>query len=193
MKKLLRIEAIARTAGSHSRELADFFIELWMAANPNAKVLVRGLSDGHVPHLSQATIEGFKVLSGAPPSHLEPGVQLSDTLISELQDVDVLLISSPLYNFGSPSSLKALIDHVVRDGHTFEVSESGEYLGLLRNRKAYIIIAKSSQLAGTPDEYLDHQTPFLRAALKFFGIADVQFFTLEGTDSPLYCTTNKLH
>jgi putative NADPH-quinone reductase len=43
----------------------------------------------------------------------------SDQLIDELLSSDLLIIACPIWNFGTPSTLKTWIDHVVRAGKTF--------------------------------------------------------------------------
>lgn len=50
---------------------------------------------------------------------MKQAIALSDQLIEELQSVDVLLLSVPMYNFSVPSALKAWIDQIVRIGRSF--------------------------------------------------------------------------
>jgi FMN-dependent NADH-azoreductase len=46
-------------------------------------------------------------------------LRLSDQLTEEVLSSDLLVIASPMWNFGLPSSLKAWVDDIVRRGKTF--------------------------------------------------------------------------
>ncbi len=173
MRTLLRIDASARRDGSHSRRLADYLEAGWRRGHAKTRVVRRDLARTPPPHLSQATIEAF----GAAPGDADAAA-LSDTLIAELQSADDLLISSPLYNFGLPSPLKAYIDHVVRSGHTFRFDGHGS-TGLLKGKTAYIITARGGSI--TPDSDDDFQSEHLRAVLGHIGITAVSTITVDGT------------
>ncbi len=98
MPTLLRIDASARSEGSHTRALADRFLAGWRARHPDGAVIRRSLADEPVPHLTEETILAFQAgaSAGGPAG-------LSDVLIDELRRADHLLISSPLYNLNVPS------------------------------------------------------------------------------------------
>ncbi|MDC0723217.1 FMN-dependent NADH-azoreductase [Nannocystis bainbridge] len=176
MKTLLRIDASARLEGSSSRQLADHYQARWTAAHPGARVLVRDLARSPVPHLDAATIAAFygaPVDEGARPA----GLALSDVLIAELRAADRVLISSALYNQSLPSTLKAWIDHVVRNGHTFE-SREGRPVGLLGGTPVTIVVARGGVTSGLVDDF---ETPYLRAILGFVGITDIEVIPVEAT------------
>lgn len=175
MTTLLRIDASARFEGSSSRRLADHFQARWTAAHPGARVIVRDLARRPVPHLDAPTIAAFY---GAPIGAEPPaGVALSDALIAELRAADHLLVGSPLYNQSLPSSLKAWIDHVVRDGHTF-VTRDRRPVGLLGATSASLVIARGGVNSALVDDF---ETPYLRAILGFIGITRVEVITVEAT------------
>lgn len=183
MKTLLRIDCSARITGSHSRALADYFETEWRNTNPNGQVIYRDLTKTDLPHIQNQTIEGFYTPPSAMSSAIKAATALSDTLIEELKTVDIVLISSPLYNLNIPSNLKAYLDQVVRVGHTFGINENG-YFGLLNNLKAFIITAKGGVYKGTHMEKYDFQTPYLNAILGHMGIQINATYTLEGTSTP---------
>lgn len=171
MKTLLRIDASARTSGSHSRGLADYYEAAWKTAHPDGLVVLRDLAATPVPHLCEETIRAF--LSGVDGN----GVHLSDELISEMEQADELLIASPLYNFTLPSTLKAWIDHVVRNGRTFEAT-NGEYRGLLTGKVATLIATRGG-VSGNDEG--DHQIRYLTQILGFIGIHHLHVVRLQGT------------
>ena len=99
----------------------------------------------------------------------------SDALVAELQAADVVVIGAPIYNFGVPASLKAWIDMIARARLTFRYTENGPE-GLLKGKKAYVVIASG----GVPvDSPADFATPYLRQALKFVGITDVEIIAAD--------------
>jgi FMN-dependent NADH-azoreductase len=105
---------------------------------------------------------------------------LSTELISELRTADVLLISTPMYNFTIPAVLKSWIDYVVRPGFTFRLAPG--WPGMLENKKARIIVvSRDSYKPGEPSESADHVTSVLQKALGFMGISDIEVVRAGGS------------
>src|SRR5690242_20223798 len=119
--RVLRIDASARLENSHSRAMADRFQNDWFEARPQDQLIVRDLARDPVPHIEQETIQGFNT----PPEQLTPelakALELSDRLIQEIQSADIVILSTPMYNFSVPSVLKAYFDHVIRIDRTFKM------------------------------------------------------------------------
>ena len=101
---------------------------------------------------------------------------ISDTLIAELQAADTIVISSPVYNFGVPASLKAWADLVARAGTTFKYTENGP-VGLLEGKKAYITAASGGTPIGSD---MDFMSSWLTFFLGFLGIKDVEVIAADG-------------
>ena len=175
MRTLLRIDCSARSEGSHSRALAGHFQAAWTRANSDGKVVLRDLGHHPPPHLDQTAILALGAAPGASPD-----AALSDELIREFQSADDVVISSPIYNLGPPSPLKAYIDHIVRSGHTFSFEESGA-TGLLSETNAYLLTSRGgTDSEGGDDDFL---TPYLRAILGYIGIFNTETIALDGTAS----------
>ncbi len=178
--KLLRIDASSRIENSDSRKLADHFQQQWQKSNPDGSVTIRDIINQPIPHIHQKTIEGFYTPSEDFTSDLQEATQLSDQLIAELTNCSFLLISTPMYNFGVPSALKAWIDHIVRINATFGVSEEGAFYGMTSNIKAYVITATGAVYATEEMKALDFLQPYLQTILGLIGITEVTFLPLEG-------------
>ncbi len=177
---LLRIDASARVAGSHSRALADDFQGRWQQAHPDGRVVVRDLAQQPIIQIDATTIAGFYT---APDQHTSEHTQataLSDELIAELLAADVLLISTPMYNFSIPAALKAYIDQIVRIGRTFSADETGLH-GLVPDRPTYVAFAAGAVYHGTDLTELNFVEPYLKNLLGFLGLTSVEFLTVEGT------------
>ena len=191
MKTLLRIDCSARTTGSCSRSLADYFEKSWKTTNPEGVVKHRDLAKQQIPHIQNKTIEGFYTPPDQMTTETRKATALSDELIGELSAADEILISSPLYNLNIPSNLKAYLDQVVRIGHTFGINTNGFY-GLLENKMAYLITAKGGVYKGSPMEQYDFQESYLPAILGHMGIKIQNTFSLEGTSDHKSQEQNKL-
>ncbi|WP_210516037.1 FMN-dependent NADH-azoreductase [Hymenobacter terricola] len=177
---LLRIDASARLAGSHSRGLADDFQASWQQAHPDGRVMVRDLAQTPIAQIDALTIEGFYT---APDQHTPQHTQataLSDELIAELLAADVLLLSTPVYNFAIPAAFKAYIDQVARIGRTFSADETGLH-GLVPDRPTYVAVAAGLVYHDSPFTGFNFVAPYLEELLGFLGITSVEFLTVEGT------------
>jgi FMN-dependent NADH-azoreductase len=181
MNTLLRIDASIRKEGSHSRHIGDFFQSQWQLKNPLGKVIRRDLTEVVIPHINKQLIEAFYWHEKS-----DDILSLSDRLIDELCMCDTLLITSALYNFSLPSSLKSYVDHLVRVNKTFSESPDGQYTGLIQNKQAVIITSKGGKYRGTNYAHLDFQDPYLQTILRFIGIERIETFSIEGTKDSRY-------
>lgn len=180
MKTLLRIDTSLRHENSHTRNLADYFQNKWLKDNPDGEVVFRDLTKTPIPHIKNKTVESFYLTKEQETEESKKATKVSDELISEIKAADDVIVASPLYNFSIPSSLKSYIDHVCRVGHTFSVTSEG-YIGLMNNRRAYILTAKGGSYKGTPIEGMDFQEPYLKTIFSFLKFDSTELISLEGT------------
>ena len=176
MARILVIESSARQQGSVSRQLTEQFIAQWKSAHPQDQVQVRDLAVAPVPHLDATLLGGWMKPAPQQSAAEREALQRSEQLTDELIAADVLVLAAPMYNFAIPSTLKAWLDHVLRAGKTFKYTETGPQ-GLLQGKRAFVLTARGGMYAGSP---LDHQEPYLRQALGFIGIDQVEFVHAEG-------------
>ncbi len=176
MSTLLLIESSVRQQDSVSRQLSEEFVAQWRQANPGGRVLNRDLAREPLPLLDADLLGGWMKPAAEQSAAEQAALARSDQLIEELLAADVLVLGAPMYNFAIPSTLKAWLDHVLRAGVTFKYTEQGPR-GLLQGKRAYVLTARGGVYAGGP---LDQQEPYLRQALGFIGIDDVQFVHAEG-------------
>lgn len=176
MNKILIVTSSANGAASVSGQLAEAHAAQLAAAYPGVEIVRRDVGANPVPHLTSDTVAAIK---GTPESEAELAARsLSDTLISELHEADLIVIASPMYNFGMSSTLKAWFDHVLRAGVTFTYTESGP-AGLLENKKAVLIQSRGGHYSEGPAAALDGQEPHIRTMLGFMGITDVTVVRAE--------------
>jgi FMN-dependent NADH-azoreductase len=183
MNQILIVESSPRGAESASRELTRKLRERLAVQYPEAKVVVRDLAKDKLPHLDLSTLKAISTKDPAEAESLKDALHLSDQLTEELLASDLLVIASPMWNFGIPSSLKAWIDHVVRAGKTFNYAGTGT-VGLAKGKKAILVLASGGIYSEGPWKPWDTIEPYLRQILGFIGIDDVQTVRAEGTNIP---------
>jgi FMN-dependent NADH-azoreductase len=175
MTTLLKINSSILDTGNANR-LADEFVARWRAAHPQTRVIERDLTRHPIPHLDATTLTGFGTPADQRTPAQQAAVALSDALIEELRQADVIVLGVPMYNFGIPSPLKAWIDRVARAGITFRYTDQGP-VGLLTGKKVYVLAARGGRYAGTAG---DVQSAYLKQVLGFLGLTDIEFVYAEG-------------
>lgn len=164
-RTILHIDSSARTEGSVSRDLSAQIVSRF----GTAEVVRRDLA-APLPLLDGAWVGANFTPADQRSDEQKQLLALSDSLVAELKQADILVIGSPVYNFSVPSTLKAWIDLVARVGLTFQYTETGP-VGLLEGKRAIIAAAAGGTQAGSD---IDFATKYLRHVLGFIGITDVE-------------------
>jgi FMN-dependent NADH-azoreductase len=168
---------------SQSIKLGNAILEKIQQSYPNSVLKIRDLNVSLLPHLTENQISSIYTPAENRSDEQKNLLQKSDETIAELFDADIIIISTPMYNFGIPSSLKAWIDHIARGGVTFRYSATGAE-GLVKNKKAYLAISTGAVFSEGPYKAMDFTEPYLKAVLGFIGITDVTTFRVEGIAIP---------
>ncbi|MDX1499494.1 MAG: NAD(P)H-dependent oxidoreductase [Woeseiaceae bacterium] len=172
--RILAVHGSGRRTGSVSRKLTGELIEALESREGTIDVVHRDLADG-VPLVDEAWIDANFTPDSERSRAQRAELADSDALVDELEAADVVIIGSPIYNFGIPAALKAWIDLVARARRTFRYTDSGPE-GLLKNKQAYVVMASGGVAV---DSEADFATPYLRHALGFVGIDDVEVVAAE--------------
>lgn len=175
--KILEINAGARYEGSISRGLVADLINALEDRFGSADIKRRDLAKG-LPFIDEEWVTANFTPEEERNEHHRQTLAQSDQLVTELQDADILVVGAPIYNFSVPSVLKAWIDMIARAQLTFRYTETGPE-GLLTDKKVYVVVPSGGVPVGS--EY-DFATPYLRHALGFVGITDVEFIAAQGAD-----------
>lgn len=176
--KLLHVNSSSRTQ-SVSRAATAGFVEVWKRFYPRGEIIERDLATGVVPHITDEFVGAMHTPADqrTPEQHMELG--LSDKLIAEVREADVILIGSPMYNFSISAPLKGWIDMVVRAGETVDFTQRPPR-GLLHGKKVVIMTARGgSYAAGTPTAPFDFQEPYLRHIFSLMGLRDITLIHVD--------------
>lgn len=175
MQNVLIVTSSAQGDQSVSGRLAAHFADRLRAAHPGVRITTRDLDANPIPHLTNFTVAGIRAEAQTEAEHVARA--LSDRLIDEIRAADLLVIASPMYNFGISSTLKSWFDHVLRPRVAFRYTEAGPE-GLLGGRPVVVIESRAGAYPeGSP---ADSQEPHLRTMLGFMGLDDISFVRAEG-------------
>lgn len=185
MVRILQIDTSPRHEHSHSRMLAQEFIEKWSNDHPETTIIHRDLGLNPVPYIDANWVKAKFTLPDQYTPELAATIKLSDDLIDEFLSVDRYVLSVPMYNFSIPAVLKSYIDHIVRPRRTFAVNTSG-FKGLVTDKKMLVITARGSDFSpGSALAPQDFQEPYLRTVFNFIGITDIQFINTNGLNTTM--------
>ena len=171
--KIYQIDSSARKEGSSSRALAKKLLD--KIKKPNDEIIYRDLDDEMV-FVSGLTESGMKIDKKDQTENHKKMFELSDKLVKELKESDVIIISAPIYNYGPPATLKAWSDLAARVGETFKFRSDGRREGLLKNKRAYLVITSGGTKLNSKEDFL---TPWLKFILKFFGIEKIDIICAD--------------
>jgi len=175
MTNILHIKASIRGDESISNQLGDRIVA-GLREKGDSRLATRDLAAEELPFVSAERFAANLAPAGERTAGQAELAAISDRLIEELENADTIVISTPVYNFGVPASLKAWADLVARAGRTFKYTENGP-VGLLTGRKAYIAAASGGTKIGSE---IDFMSPWLTFFLGFLGITEVEIVAADG-------------
>ncbi|MCI0996134.1 FMN-dependent NADH-azoreductase, partial [Pseudomonas corrugata] len=100
MTTLLHIDASARSERSLSRKLSQAFVEAWRERDANTQVITRDIGRNPPPFVTEAWIAAVFTPEEQMTPQKREEIRLSDELIDELDRADVIVIGTPMYNYG---------------------------------------------------------------------------------------------
>ncbi|MDC5266113.1 NAD(P)H-dependent oxidoreductase [Acinetobacter baumannii] len=181
MAKILVLKSSIMGEGSQTNRLIDVMLEHRKDQGLQDDITIRNLAEMNLPVLD---LEIFQALRGAENVNqdIQQIVALSDELIAELKNTDLLIIGAPMYNLNVPTQLKNWFDLVARARQTFRYTETYPQ-GLVEGVKAVVVSSRGGIHVGQETEAV---TPYLKAVLGLMGIHDVDFIYAEGLDMQAY-------
>jgi FMN-dependent NADH-azoreductase len=166
--RILRLDASANPTESNSQKLGDYLIRQLKQANPAVETRTRNLNRD-LSFIDSTWIAANFTAKEERSDDQSARLELSDKLIAELNWADHIVLTTPMYNFGVPATLKAWIDLVCRAGITFRYGANGAE-GLLKDKRVDIVITTGGAPLHSP---VDFVSGYLRQVFAFIGIDDV--------------------
>ena len=182
MTTILHLDTSARTLdksrskhNSISRTLADSFREQWEKKITDTEVIYRDLGANPPDFISESWIAAVFTPDEQRTTEQNSLLSLSDELIDEVIKADIILLSTPMYNYGMPAVLKAWFDQVIRVNKTFtfDLSRGDFPLQPILSGKTMVLIASCGEFGfhvGGAREKMNHLGPHIEVASQYLGI-----------------------
>jgi len=184
MTTILRIDVSARTNRSLTRELSQHFIDEWQKQRPSDEIVQRDIGLEPPPSVSEDWIGAAFTPEKERSKDQQATLHLSDTLIDEVVNADIILLAVPMYNYGMPSVLKAWFDQVIRVNKTFtfDLARGDEPLETILSGKQLVVLSSRGEFGFEPGgvrEHRNHLDPHIRTCSKFLGIVEDHLIAIE--------------
>ena len=180
--KILHVDSSITGPRSVSRELSALIVGK-LVGNEEHEVTYRDIIADDLPHFTAVTAPSAHPLSKAMPT-LDEAQQAerdnSDAILKEFVEADIVVIGVPMYNFTLPSQLKAWVDRLIVPGTTFRYGADGPE-GLVGDMRVILALARGGVYG--PDSAFasaEHAESFLRLALGFIGVKNIEVVIAEG-------------
>lgn len=195
MTTILHIDASAQTERSISRKLSAKFIETWISERPSDTVIRRDLSVIPPGFVTGEWIAACFTPEEQRTPEMVSALKESDELISELESADIIVLGTPMYNYGMPAVLKAWVDRVIRIGKTFSFDlNRGDFpLEPILEGKTLVALTSRGEFGFAPggirehmnflDGHIDAVAHYLGLANRYFVHSEYQEFSDERHES----------
>lgn len=184
MATLLQIDASARVTRSLSRGLTQAFTEQWLKTRPDDTLIRRDVGVNPPPPVSEAWIAAAFTAPEQRTPQQQAALQVSDELLSELEPADLIVMGTPMYNYGMPSALKAWVDQVIRIGRTFSFDLArGEHpIEPILTGKLLVLLWASGEGEFAPGQShaaRNHLEPHIVTVAPLFGVSEHHVVRIE--------------
>ena len=176
--KLLHIDSSVLGPHSVSRQVSAAIVDRLRKATPNLGIVYRDLTSTPLAHLSGLHLAAAQ--GATPEAALLQDLAAGQAVLDEFLAADIVVLGAPMYNFTSPSQLKAWIDRIVVAGKTFRYGAAGPE-GLAGNKRVIIAISRGGFYgSGAPAAALEHLESYLRSVFGFIGVTNPEIIVAEG-------------
>lgn len=184
-KKILQLNSSIMGEQSYSRKFGNAIVERIIEKYPNSTVEQLDLVESNIPHLTPDLLGAMFTPVEHQTDVVKQKLSLSDALVKQVFDADIIVIGAPLINRTIHSSLKAWIDHITRRGITFGYSAEGLPMGFISGKKVYVAMSSGGIYTDEQGKKNDFVVPYLQSFLGFLGMTDLSVFRAEGLHVPV--------
>ena len=192
MKKLLHIIATPRAEESRTLQVAQVFLKTFKEKHTDWIIDELNLSQEKLPSLTVKRIDGKYMLLGGKDldGEMKEAWQEIIAYIERFMSADGYLISTPMWNFSIPYTLKQYLDIILQPKYLFRYTPAGVE-GLVKNKKMVLITSRGGDYADAMRS-ADFQEPYLRFVFGFVGIKDITFINAQPMDMGEPMQTQKI-
>lgn len=191
MYSLLHIDASVRAKNnpieSHnsiSRNIAAHLVSELKQANAISDYCYRDVGDCPPAFITQEWIGAVFTPEAKRTADQNALLAESDEMITELEKANLIVISSPMYNYGMPAQLKAWFDQIVRVNKTFSFDLArGDFpLQPIQSGKQLVLVTSSGEFGfheGGIREKMNHLAPHIETLSKYLGVEQMTEIACE--------------
>lgn len=184
MTTLLHIDASARGDRSLSRALSRAFVEAWLTREPDTQVIARDVGRDPPPFLNEAWVAAAFMPEDARTPQQKAELALSDELIAELAAADVIVMGTPMYNYGMPAQLKSWFDKIIRIGKTFSFDLArGDFpLEPILSGKTLVVLSSRGEFGFGPGGVradMNQLDPHIRTCSHYLGVESIHTIAID--------------
>eukprot|EP00595_Chromulina_sp_UTEXLB2642_P000409 CAMPEP_0196761540 /NCGR_PEP_ID=MMETSP1095-20130614/812_1 /TAXON_ID=96789 ORGANISM="Chromulina nebulosa, Strain UTEXLB2642" /NCGR_SAMPLE_ID=MMETSP1095 /ASSEMBLY_ACC=CAM_ASM_000446 /LENGTH=210 /DNA_ID=CAMNT_0042111217 /DNA_START=65 /DNA_END=697 /DNA_ORIENTATION=+ len=177
MSYLFHIDVSPNGDYSYSKKLGAKFVETYKTANPDVPVVVRDLNTNPAPHLTGEAITAFYTSEESrSPAQAEKAKYRLD-LIKEIVDAKAIVVSTPMWNWSTPSVLKAYLDQIILPG----VLDPYSNAKLAGKPISIYIAAGGGYTEGSGHPESDFESNYLKLIFSKLGATDITITRAELT------------
>jgi FMN-dependent NADH-azoreductase len=181
----MHIIATPRQEESRTLKVSRQFLDNFRKKYPNCFIDELNVSTETLASLTVKVVSGkYVLLSGKELiDKLKDAWDPVERHIERFLLANAYLISTPMWNFSIPHTLKHYIDIIIQPQYLFRyTTEAVE--GLVKNRKMVVITSRGGDYSPeSPFHAYDFQEPYLRAIFGFVGITDITFINVQAADA----------
>jgi FMN-dependent NADH-azoreductase len=168
---LLSLHASTRGEASFSNQVLAEFERQFKSVHPS--VAVKPRYTGDIPHLDFDAQQAGRVPVDRHDEKMATAFSLASELTDELLGANALVIATPMYNWGPPSSLKAWIDRIINTRTFYQNA------GLLADLPVTVIIASGGLYSGGENSKHDFLRSWLVECFSRIGVQDLTFINCD--------------
>jgi FMN-dependent NADH-azoreductase len=177
MTTLLHLDASVRGDRSLSRRLSRTFVDAWLGRNPADRVIRRDLGAEPPPLMSAGWIAAAFTPPDRRDAAMRDALAWSDAAIDELAAADLIVLGTPMHNYGMPSALKAWFDQVIRIGRSFSFDLArGDFpIQPILSGKRLVVLSSRGEFGFAPGgarARFNHLDPHLATVARYVGVAE---------------------
>ncbi len=184
MTTILNLDASVRKERSLTKALSKEFVSQWREKFPEDKFIYRDIGLNPPAFISEDWIAAVSTPREERTDEQKLKVAPSDELISEVAKADILVVSTPMYNYGMPAPLKAWFDQVIRIDETFTFDlDRGDFpLEPVYSGKTMVLLCSFGEFGFGENGIratMNHLSPHIRTASRYLGVSDHHEINIE--------------
>ena len=183
MPNVLRIDASPRRSRSLSRALADTFAEAFVD-QAQAHIVHRDLARTDLGFVDEEWIAAAFTPADDRSADQHAALAVSAPLIDELTVSDLIVIATPMYNYGMPAVLKAWVDQIIRveKTFTFDLARGDFPIEPVLTGKTVVLLTSWGEFGFEPGgirEGQDQLVPHIATLARYLGAGHVEHVGIE--------------